>query len=158
LWAAERPVRRILASEKPMRIPRICLTLFLAAVCARLAFAQGVATGDLRITVKDPGGKLVTNAAVTVRDDAKAVERPAAGNGQGEYSALALPPGSYSVRVSAPGFSNATAQGVIITVGGSADLPVSLTVAGSAERVEVSAVAELIETTRTSTTDTVDQR
>jgi hypothetical protein len=123
-----------------------------------MAFGQGVATGDLHITVKDPGGNLVTNANVTVRDEAKAVERPAAGNGQGEYSVLALPPGSYSVRVTASGFANATAQGVIITVGGMADLPITLSVAGGTEKVEVSAVADLIETTRTSTTDTVDQR
>src|SRR5262249_33096192 len=118
----------------------------------------GVATGDLHVTVKDPTGTPVANATVTVRDEAKAVERPAAGNGQGVYSALALPPGSYSVSVTAAGFAKATAEGVIITVGGAADLPVSLRVAGETEKVEVSAVAELIETTRTSTTDTVDQR
>src|SRR5260221_13762584 len=39
-----------------------------------------------------------------------------------------------------------------------ADLPVTLSVAGGTEKVEVSAIADLIETTRTSTTDTIDQR
>src|SRR5438445_3961876 len=141
-----------------MRTQRICLLLMLLAAFSLVAFGQGVATGDLHVTVKDPGGNLVTNATVTVRDEAKAVERPAAGNGQGEYSVLALPPGSYGVSVAAPGFAKAKAQGVIITVGGMADLPVTLSVAGSTEKVEVSAVADLIETTRTSTTDTVDQR
>jgi len=136
----------------------MCILVLFVGVFSLVVFGQGVATGDLHITVKDPGGNLVTNASVTVRDEAKAVERPAAGNGQGEYSVLALPPGSYGVSVTAPGFANATAQGVIITVGGMADLPVTLSVAGSTEKVEVSAIADLIETTRTSTTDTVDQR
>src|SRR5438105_1189910 len=141
-----------------MRTPRMCILVLFVSAFSLVAFGQGVATGDLHITVKDPGGNLVTNATVTVRDEAKAVERPAAGNGQGEYSVVALPPGSYGVSVAAPGFAKAKAQGVIITVGGMADLPVTLSVAGSTEKVEVSAVADLIETTRTSTTDTVDQR
>src|SRR5436190_7087756 len=141
-----------------MRVPRMCILVLFVSAFSLAAFGQGVATGDLHITVKDPGGNLVTNATVTVRDEAKAVERPAAGSGQGEYSVLALPPGSYGVSVAAPGFANATAQGVIITVGGLADLPVTLSVAGGTEQVEVSAIADLIETTRTSTTDTVDQR
>ncbi len=141
-----------------MRTPRMCILVLFVSSFSLVAFGQGVATGDLHITVKDPGGNLVTNATVTVRDEAKAVERPAAGNGQGEYSVQALPPGSYGVSVAAPGFAKATAQGVIITVGGMADLPVTLSVAGGTEKVEVSAIADLIETTRTSTTDTVDQR
>src|SRR5207253_11305433 len=119
-----------------MRTQRICLLLMLLAAFSLVAFGQGVATGDLHVTVKDPGGNLVTNATVTVRDEAKAVERPAAGNGQGEYSVLALPPGPYGVSVAAPGFANATAQGVIITVGGLADLPVTLSVAGRPENVQ----------------------
>jgi hypothetical protein len=141
-----------------MRTLRICLLTLIAALSISIAFGQGVATGDLHVTVKDPTGTAVASASVTVRDDAKGIERPAAGNGQGEYSALALPPGSYTVSVDAKGFAKATAQGVIITVGGAADLPVTLSVASETEKVEVSAVADLIETTRTSTTDTVDQR
>src|SRR6476469_3965789 len=141
-----------------MRTLRICLLTLIAALSISIAFGQGVNTGDLHVTVKDPTGTAVASASVTVRDDAKGIERPAAGNGQGEYSALALPPGSFTVSVDAKGFAKATAQGVIITVGGAADLPVTLSVASETEKVEVSAVADLIETTRTSTTDTVDQR
>jgi len=141
-----------------MRTPRLCSLLVCVCAFNMVAFGQGVATGDLRVFVKDPTGTPVANATVTVRDEAKAVERPAGGNGQGEYSGLALPPGSYTVSVDAKGFAKATAVGVIITVGGAADLPVTLSVASETEKVEVSAVADLIETTRTSTTDTVDQR
>ncbi len=99
-----------------MRIPRICLLLALVLAVASLVYGQGVATGDLHVTVKDPQGNLVTNATVTVRDEAKGIERPAASNGTGEYSAQALPPASYVVTVSASGFAPATATGVVITV------------------------------------------
>ncbi len=141
-----------------MRILRLCLPIVMLFILPSLLQGQGVATGDLHVTVKDPKGSLVANAEVTVRDEGKAIERSASGNGQGVYSALTLPPASYTVTVTAQGFAKATASDVLITVGGSVDLAVTLTLAGTTESVNVSSVAELIETSRTSTTDTVDQR
>jgi len=141
-----------------MRTPKIFSFLLLAAMFSGAAYGQGVATGDLRISVKDPHGSLVAGANVTVRDEAKGVERPASITGVGQYSFLALPPASYAVTVSAQGFATATAEHVVITVGGSEELPVTLKVASTTETVEVSSQAELIETTRTSSTDTVDQQ
>jgi hypothetical protein len=124
-----------------------------------LAFGQGgVATGDLHVTVKDPKGNSIANATVTVSDVAKGLERTATGDGQGGYTARLLPPASYTVTVAAPGFGKAEAKDVSITVGGLVDLPVALAVASGREIVEVSSQAELVETSRTSTTDTIGQR
>ena len=47
---------------------------------------------------------------------------------------------------------------MIITVGGLVELPVTLSVAGGKEVVEVNSQAELVETSRTSTTDTIGER
>lgn len=124
----------------------------------QLAFAQGAATGDLHVTVKDPKGSVVTNATVTVRNVAKGLERAGAGDGLGGYSVHLLPPGTYSVVVEAAGFAKAEATGVDITVGQMAELPVTLTLAVGKETVQVSAQAELIETSRSSTTDTIGER
>src|SRR6202166_1275968 len=135
----------------------VSLIVVLLALTA-FVFAQGAATGDLHITVKDPKGSLVTNATVTVRDQARGLERSGTGNGQGEYRILLLPPGTYQVTVEAAGFAKATVENVAITVGQVADLPITLGLAGAQEVVNVSAAAELIETSRTSTTDTIDQR
>ncbi len=138
------------------------LRLFFFAVIFLLvrqsAFAQGAATGDLRVNVKDPKGNVVTNAAVTVRNVAKGLERAGSGDGQGGYSVRQLVPGTYSVTVSAPGFARTEATGVEVTVGGMAELPVTLTVAGGKEIVEVNSEAENVETSRSSTTDTVGER
>jgi hypothetical protein len=138
------------------------LRLFCFAVLLLLvrqsAFAQGAATGDLHVSVKDPKGNAVTNATVTVRDVAKGLERAGSSDGQGGYSVRQLAPGTYSVTVDASGFAKAEATGVAITVGGMAELPVTLTVAGGREIIEVSAQAEIIETSRSSTTDTVGER
>ena len=141
-----------------MRIPRTFLLLSVVLLFASLVYGQGVATGDLHVTVKDPQGNLVTNATVVVRDEAKGIERPAASNGSGEYSAQALPPTSYTVTVTASGFASATAPAVVITVGSVEELPITLGVAGGKESITVNAAAELIETSRTGVVDTVNQR
>jgi hypothetical protein len=124
----------------------------------QFAFAQGAATGDLHVSVKDPKGGAVTNARVTVRDVAKGLERAGSSDGQGGYSVRQLAPGTYSVTVDAPGFARAEATSVAITVGEMAELPITVTVAGGKEVVEVSSQAELVETSRSSTTDTIGQR
>ncbi len=131
----------------------------LVVLLTSLAFGQGgAATGDLHITVKDPKGSLVANATVTVGDVAKGLQRAATGDGQGGYTVRQLPPGTYRVTVEAPGFGKSEVTDVSITVGGVVELPVSLALATGKEVVEVTSQADLIETSRTSTTDTIGQR
>jgi hypothetical protein len=128
-------------------------------VVSSIAIAQGgSATGDLRIAVKDPAGSPVANATVTVRDEAKGLERPATPDGQGGYTARQLPPGTYMVTVESQGFTKVEDAGVAITVGQMADLVITLSVASGKEVVNVSSQAELVETSRSSTTDTIGQR
>ncbi len=130
----------------------------LALLSNTLSFGQGVATGDIHVTVKDQKGNAVNGATVIARDQAKGVERPATGAGAGEYRFLALPPATYTVMAQAPGFSKVTATNVIVTVGQVSDLPLALSVAGTEEVVNVSSSAELVETQRSSSTDTINQR
>ena len=141
--------------KAPLRL--FCFAVILLLV-RQFALAQGAATGDIHVSVKDPKGSVVTNATVTVRDADKGVERAGRSDGQGGYSVRQLAPGTYSVSVDAPGFARAEATGVAITVGGLAELPVTLTVAGSRVVVEVNTQAELVETSRSSTTDTIGER
>jgi len=144
---------------KALRMCRLAfLLLFAFMLVHRFASAQGASTGDLHINVTDPKGSAVTNATVTVRDVAKALERAGRSDGQGDYSVRQLPPGTYSVIVEAPGFAKAEASGVVITVGQMAELPVNLSLATGKEVVEVSAQADVVETSRSSTTDTIGQR
>jgi len=137
---------------------RLVSLFILCLLVCKFVSAQGAATGDLRVTVKDPRGSVVTNATVTVRNVAKGLERTGTSDGQGGYSVLLLPPATYTVIVEAPGFARAEATGVAITVGQMAALPVSLTVAAGKEVIEVSSEAELVETSRSSTTDTIGER
>jgi len=132
---------------------------FFVLLLSALAYSQGgVATGDLHVTVKDPKGASVANATITVEDAAKGVERSATGDGQGGYSARLLPPGTYKVTVEAAGFTKVENTGVSITVGGLVELPVNLSISGGTQVVEVSSQTELVETSRSSTTNTIGER
>src|SRR5438270_3736015 len=141
-----------------MRTLKLFLLFLSAILLTSPLFGQGVNSGDLRVNVTDPQGQPVANASVIARNGAKGIERVASGNGDGQYSFLSLPPGSYVVLVNAQGFAKASAPNVVITVGGSLELPVSLSLASATETVEVSGAPQAIETTQTSGTDTVDQR
>ncbi|MGD0990221.1 MAG: carboxypeptidase-like regulatory domain-containing protein [Candidatus Sulfotelmatobacter sp.] len=154
-----RMIRSKLNLISTLRGANISFVAIFVLLLSSIAFGQGgVATGDLRITVRDPKGGLVANATVTVNDLAKGLARTATGDGQGGYTARQLPPGSYSVTVEASGFAKTEATNVSITVGGLVDLPLNLAVASGKEVVEVSSQADLVETSRTSTTDTIGQR
>ena len=142
-----------------IRTIKLVLVPFCVLLLSGLCTAQGgVATGDLHVTVKDTKGSFVTNATVTAQNMAKGLERNANSDGQGGYSLQLLPPGSYTVSVLAPGFTRTQSTGVSITVGGLVELPITLEVAGTKEVVEVTSQAELIETSRSSTTDTIGER
>jgi hypothetical protein len=141
-----------------MTLRNAVLFVLLLVLSAASGFGQGSATGDLHITVKDPGGKLVTNAAISARDAGKGLERTATGNGAGEYSIPALPPATYTVTVEAQGFAKVTSDNVTITVGQRAELPVALSLAGAKETINVSSEEAMVETQRTATTDTIGQR
>src|SRR6195256_4044852 len=154
------PARRIgvLHGDSMIRIAKAVSVSF-ALLLSALAFAQGgSATGDLHVTVKDPKGDLVTNATVTVKDQAKGLERGSTSDGAGGYSVLLLPPGTYTVTVGAPGFATTETTDLSVTVGEMAELPITLSIASSKEVVTVSSEAELVETSRTSSTDTIGQR
>ncbi len=139
------------------RILQFCVVIFMILTLALGAFGQGAATGDLHVTVKDPKEALVTNAKVTARDQAKGLERSTTQNVDGEYRVLALPPGKYMITVEAPGFTKAQFPDITITVGQMANLPVVLGVSGRETIAEVSSEAALVETQRSSSTDTINQ-
>lgn len=120
--------------------------------------AQSVATAELHVVVKDPGGRVVANAKVTVRDESRGIERTLENNPGGQYQFLSLPPGQYTVTVEASGFATALASGVRVTVGQAAELPVTLSVSGQKTEVTVSAETEMVETQQTSVSTTINQQ
>jgi hypothetical protein len=131
--------------------------LAIAVILAVSAWGQAVATAILSGTVKDPKGAVVPGATVTVSDPGKNFERSVTSGASGDYQILQLPPGRYAVTAEAKGFAKYSAKAVTLTVGETATLPITLSISTS-ETVEVNAQTELIETQRTSATNTVGQQ
>ncbi len=149
-------------ADDPRRLMKATLRLFCSAVLlvlmCQLAFAQGAATGDLHVFVKDQKGSVVPNATVTARDQARAFQRSMNTSVEGEYRLLALPPGTYTIRVEAPGFAPVEAENQAVTVGQMRGLPITLSVAGTKEMITVTSEAEQVETQRSSSTDTITEQ
>src|SRR5271157_3161387 len=119
------------------RIPH-WLAIFAAAIAiAGPAIAQ--TTGDAAISglVKDPSGSAISGATVSLVNPDTGVTRTFKSDADGRYRFAAVLPGSYSLRVEAPGFSTETISGIVLNIGAYVDHDVSLTVGGVQESVTV---------------------
>jgi len=143
---------------------RITAVLFVAFFCVQLSastvFGQAQANAaDLRGVVRDATGAVVSGAIVTARNPATNTARDGVSNDQGAYQIVGIPPGVYEVTVEAPNFKKAVLPAVTLTVGQSADLDVALEVGQVSEIVTITgATTELVETSKTAISTTVDQQ
>lgn len=119
----------------------ICVGLLLAVT----AFAQrdlGTITG----TVTDPQGAGVPNAKVTISEDATGLKYDVQTGTNGEYSRVALKPGTYTVEVEAAGFMKSFQKNVVLTPGDRVGVNIQLTIGEVSQSVEVSAEGGLLQT------------
>jgi len=120
--------------------------LLLTGFGARNLHAQAVGA-TLTGTVTDASGGSVINAAVAILNTATGETRNVTTNADGIYSAPNLIPGSYSVTVTATGFSKTVQSGLTLTVGATQTLNISLQVGQASQTVEVTAEAPTVNLT-----------
>ena len=139
---------------------------FLATPCAFLicffalaigASAQSQATtGNIEGRVLDPSEAAVPGATVTATNQQTGLEKTATTNDQGDFIVIFLPPGPYTVRATASGFSQTDIKDVIVTVGGKTPLDLKLSIGGASGTVTVTSEAPVVETTLSSVSTTVN--
>ncbi len=101
------------------------------------ALAQEI-TGDIRGSVTDPSGAVVTGATVRVTNtDRNAVIRELKTGADGTYVAAYLPVGHYTVSVTAPGFAQFQAENIVINVNDRRVIDAKLQLASTASTVQV---------------------
>src|ERR1019366_3816136 len=126
------------------------LGLIVLALAACLgSFAQSV-SGDLAGTIFDASGATIPNATIVAKNDATGVETTTKSTATGEYHLGSLLPGTYTVTVTAPGFTKAQLRDVAVALNKMATTNVKLDVGSNVEAVEVSAAAATIDTTTAS--------
>ena len=125
-----------------MRVFAIALCFVLLSIAA---FGQA-GTGTITGTVTDPAGAVVANAAIEVTNTGTNVPYPTVTTDTGAYTVLRLPPGPYSVTVTAPGFKKSTRSGLTVDAGQTLPLDVRLEVGAASDSVTVTAEGTLLKT------------
>ena len=117
-------------------------------------------TGSITGTVVDPSGAAIPGAKVQVTDQATGnLTREASADAEGTFRALNLPPGTYRIKVSAPGMEELDRNGVVLDQDQTLGLgQVALTVGQASQTVTVTTQTPLIDTATSRNAAVVDQR
>ena len=137
---------------------RFLFTALCFAFLALTALAQQSATATLEGSVTDANNAVVPNAKVVIRSPDTGLTREVTTDANGSYRIPALPPGNYQLTVSAAGFAESKFSGITLTVGQKLNLDLALKVSGVGETVEISGIAPVIETTRSSVSGSVNSK
>ena len=108
------------------------------------AFAQTPGTGAISGVVYDPANRLVTNATVAAANNATHISRSVTST-DGVFRMPLLPPGGYTVTVTAPGFAPNVLNSVQVTVSQTTSLNVTLAVGAVGEAVHVLGDSEIVD-------------
>jgi len=128
----------------------ILTAVLVLALLVSGAFAQET-TGGLQGVVKDPTGAVVSHAQVVVTAPSLAGKKETETDSSGYYRFANLPPDTYTLVITAKGFSTAKRDGLVIEVGHLPSVDFKLDVGSSSTVVEVNAAAPIIDTTTNTT-------
>jgi hypothetical protein len=121
------------------------------------ALAQ-TTTSTIEGTVKDPHGAVVAGSQIKASSPSLAIERTTTSDENGFYRITALPAGTYTLTASGTGFANSALGTVELTVNRTLTFDVQLEVGKVQEQVNVTAEAQLIDSTSSATGTTVTPR
>src|SRR5947209_19892493 len=127
----------------------------LLAVCFVLAFtlfpslaAHAQVTGAmLSGTVTDATGAVIPGVTISIKNRATGVVRSVMADEAGLYSAPNLQAGGYDVTATQPGFSTVAQSNITLTVGAQQQLNITMKVGETAQVIEVTAAAPLVQVT-----------
>ncbi|HUL79781.1 MAG TPA: carboxypeptidase-like regulatory domain-containing protein [Vicinamibacteria bacterium] len=93
--------------------------------------------GSISGAVKDPSGAIVRGAELALKGQAKGVETRRTSTEKGDYAFRNLVPGSYELRVTAPGFQPYVQKKIEVNLNADVRLDVSLGLGSQSESIEV---------------------
>ncbi|HXM75816.1 MAG TPA: carboxypeptidase-like regulatory domain-containing protein, partial [Thermoanaerobaculia bacterium] len=136
----------------PKRFPFLGLTIALAAMflAAVPALAQyGTSTGGIYGRVTDEQGGALPGVTVTIKGPG--APQTLFTDSRGEFRAINISPGRYTVTLSLQGFSTVNRENVGVDVGRDTDLSVQMKLSSVAATITVSGEAPVMETRKVQT-------
>jgi outer membrane receptor protein involved in Fe transport len=127
-----------------IRFTRALLVCLLA--CATPALAQQT-SGNITGRVLDDQGAAVPGATVTATSGATGFVRSDVSDAEGVYRLNALPVGTYDIVAELQGFTRVEQKGLVVNVGQTVDVTISLKVAQVAETITVTGESPIDSTT-----------
>ncbi len=115
------------------------------ALAAPYLNAQSLTQGNVNGTVTDPSGAVIPGASVTLKNNDTGATQTATTNRTGFYNFALLPPGSYTLSITAPGYQTSS-RALYVTVGQSTTSNVQMAVAAAEQTVTVTAEGGVIQT------------
>ena len=136
--AAAREIRRGVCRRKPVALQQRLRMSFCAVAFLSAALLWASVGGSISGTVKDPSGRVVPDAQVTVRQMSTGLAYKTHSDSKGYYTFPVLPVGQYELDVQATGFSGYQRNNVALDTNAAITLDVSLEVGSVAQTVSVS--------------------
>src|SRR5262249_40434500 len=133
------------------------LLLVVVFLGAGNAWAQ-TGTTSVRGTISDRSGASVPGAKLTLTNPEQGLSREATAGSNGEYEFLALQPGTYGMTVEDPNFKKFERRNIQLLVNLPATVDVVLEVGSTSETIEVSAQAQVLNTTDASLGNAFSER
>ncbi len=138
-------------------IGKVLLSLCLSIAGLTVPAIAQTNYGAIRGLVSDAQSSVLPNASVTVTNEQTHIVRKSVTNTGGEYLFTALDPGTYTITITAPGFSKMQQTSVIVSIGNTSTVDATLKTGDVTEQVVVSGEAEpLIDTATASEGQTFD--
>jgi Carboxypeptidase regulatory-like domain len=128
----------------------------LSLALTSFAFSQ-ISSTSLRGTVTDPSGSVVAGATIVLENAESSTKRTVTSGAQGEYQFLALPPGTYTLTVTAAGFERYEQSGLQLLVNTPASANIRLKLGRATETVTVTSEAPVLNTVDASLGNSFDQ-
>ena len=125
----------------------IVVVAILAMLCATTySHAQAKYLGAISGVVSDSTGATIPGAAISAKDTTTQYVSKVVTDATGAYTIPFITPDTYEVTVSAKGFGPQTKTDVVVTAGGTADVPFTLLVGSASATMTVTADAIQLDT------------
>jgi len=139
------------------RFVNALVSLTMMAMLSGMALFAQETTAGLQGTVKDSSGAVVANAHIVVHGTTLVGDKSLNSDATGYYRFANLPPGAYSIEVTAKGFKTSKQEKLNLEVGRLPTIDITLEVGTSAEVVEVTGAAPVIDVSTTTNQTNVTQ-